>query len=59
MTEKIPLFMCQECGKKFYTTAAAWEASFGDKGCPKCGGSDIDVYTKEDFWLTKKGEKGL
>lgn len=38
-----PLFTCQECGKKFYTTAAAERASFGDHGCPKCGGSDIDI----------------
>lgn len=41
---KVPLFACQECGKKFYTAAAAERASFGDHGCPKCGGSDIDAY---------------
>ena len=39
-----PLFACMECGKKFYTTRAAERASFGDDGCPGCGGSDIDVY---------------
>lgn len=39
-----PLFACLECGKKFYSARAAEKASFGDSGCPKCGGSDIDVY---------------
>lgn len=34
-------FKCQECGKKFKTTAAAEKAS--NDGCPKCGGVDIDV----------------
>ena len=32
-----------ECGHKFKTIKAAEKASFGDKGCPKCGGSDIDL----------------
>jgi len=32
---------CQECGKKFYSVAAAERASFN--GCPKCGGVDIDL----------------
>lgn len=41
-----PLFACQECGKKFYTAASADRAAFGDHGCPKCGGSDIDIYVK-------------
>lgn len=36
-------FACMECGHKFRTIAAAEKASFGDKGCPKCGGSDIDL----------------
>lgn len=35
------MFACQECGKKFRTTAAAEKASFD--GCPKCGGCDIDL----------------
>jgi len=39
MTEA--LFKCQECGKKFYTVAAAERAS--NIGCPKCNGVDIDV----------------
>ena len=33
---------CQECGRKFKTARAAERASFSDRGCPKCGGSDID-----------------
>lgn len=36
-------FACMECGHKFKTLKAAEKASFGDKGCPKCGGSDIDL----------------
>jgi Zn finger protein HypA/HybF involved in hydrogenase expression len=44
-TSKPVLFECRECGKKFFTVAAAERASFGDRGCPKCGGSDIDVPT--------------
>ena len=43
-TKREPLFECQECGKKFFTTRAAEKASFGDLGCGGCGGSDIDVY---------------
>jgi len=39
-----PLFMCQECGKKFYTTASAERAA--NDGCPKCGGVDVDTYVK-------------
>lgn len=35
------MFACQECGRKFKTTKAAERAV--DKGCPGCGGSDIDV----------------
>lgn len=36
-------FACQECGHKFKTLKGAEKASFGVKGCPKCGGSDIDL----------------
>ena len=36
-------FKCQECGHKFRTVKAAERAAFGDNGCPKCGGSDIDL----------------
>jgi Zn finger protein HypA/HybF involved in hydrogenase expression len=40
--KRVPLFQCLECGRKFYTTRAAQEAI--DWGCPKCNGSDIDIY---------------
>lgn len=36
-------FACMECGHRFKTVAAAKAAAFGDHGCPKCGGSDIDL----------------
>lgn len=36
-------FACLECGHKFKTVKAAEKAAFGDRGCPKCGGSDIDL----------------
>jgi predicted nucleic acid-binding Zn-ribbon protein len=36
-------FYCQECGHGFRTVKAAEKASFGESGCPKCGGSDIDL----------------
>jgi len=36
-------FSCQECGHKFRTVKAAERAMFGAAGCPKCGGSDIDL----------------
>lgn len=42
MAARKPLFWCQECGKGFTSVKAAERAAFGDKGCPKCGGSDID-----------------
>lgn len=35
------MFACQECGKKFRTVKAAERAQ--DKGCTKCGGTDIDL----------------
>jgi DNA-directed RNA polymerase subunit RPC12/RpoP len=37
------MFECMECGRKFYSVAAANKAAFGDNGCPGCGGSDIDL----------------
>jgi DNA-directed RNA polymerase subunit M/transcription elongation factor TFIIS len=37
------MFKCQECGKKFGTTAAAQRAV--NNGCSGCGGSDIDLDT--------------
>lgn len=42
MKTKTALYACQECGHKFYSLKAAEKASFGDAGCPGCGGSDID-----------------
>jgi len=36
-------FACMECGKRFRTLKAAERAMFGPKGCPKCGGSDINL----------------
>ena len=44
MTKRVPLFMCLECGKKFYSAKSAERASMGNDGCPGCGGSDIDIY---------------
>jgi len=44
VTKREPLFECMECGKKFYTVGAAERASFGNSGCPGCGGSDIEPY---------------
>ena len=34
-------FICNECGKKFYTVKSAEKASYN--GCPKCNSCDIDV----------------
>jgi predicted nucleic acid-binding Zn-ribbon protein len=36
-------FSCMECGHQFKTVKSAERAAFGDRGCPKCGGSDIDL----------------
>lgn len=35
------MFSCMECNHKFRTVKAAERAS--NHGCPKCGGSDIDL----------------
>jgi predicted nucleic acid-binding Zn-ribbon protein len=35
------MYVCLECGRKFKTTAAAERAA--DRGCPKCGGVDVDL----------------
>ena len=34
-------FECLECGKKFRTLKAAVRAQ--NKGCPKCGSTDVDL----------------
>ena len=56
--KKEPLFECQECNHKFYTVKSAERASFGESGCPGCGGTDIDVYVgslrKDPVIKTKK-----
>ena len=38
-------FKCYECGRQFKTVKAAERAA--DRGCPKCGGVDIDLDTGE------------
>lgn len=38
-------FVCLECGHKFKTVRAAERAS--DRGCPNCGGVDVDTDTGE------------
>jgi predicted nucleic acid-binding Zn-ribbon protein len=40
-------FACVECGHKFKTVKAAEKAAYSDAGCPKCGGSDIDLAAAE------------
>jgi predicted nucleic acid-binding Zn-ribbon protein len=43
-------FSCMECGHVFKSVKAAERAAFSSKGCPKCGGSDIDLSpTKKMF----------
>lgn len=38
-------YQCLECGKLFYSTKEAEAAT--RRGCPKCGGYDIDLYVGE------------
>ncbi len=49
----VMVWRCMECWRKFPSVKAAERASFGDKGCPKCGGADIDMVdadaTKPDW----------
>lgn len=40
------MYVCLECGKKFKTEKAAEKAV--DDGCPKCGGTDIDLEVTSD-----------
>lgn len=47
---------CQECGKRL-TLKAAEKAAFGADGCPKCGGSDIDLA--DDATNDDDTERGL
>jgi predicted nucleic acid-binding Zn-ribbon protein len=39
------MFICLECGRKLRTARAAERAAF--HGCPKCGGTDIDIDLEE------------
>ncbi len=50
-TKRIPEFQCMECGKAFYTVQAAERARDSDRGCPKCGGVDIDIFVNADEGL--------
>lgn len=34
---------CQECGYTFRSAVDAEKAAFGDRGCPNCGGVDVDM----------------
>lgn len=43
----IEKFVCNECGYKFRTVKAAERAAFGERGCPGCGGADIDLAPVE------------
>lgn len=47
--KKEPLFQCMECGKLYYSVQSAERATFSERGCTKCGGSDIDVYVKGGY----------
>jgi hypothetical protein len=55
------MFKCLECGRKFKTTKAAEKAAFGDRGCPGCGGSDIDLDVGPDYcdkWVSDNAFTG-
>jgi rubrerythrin len=50
---------CLECGRKFKDAAAAEKASFSDRGCPGCGGSDIDdVVENANRWEPTEFKEG-
>lgn len=49
------VWACLECGKIFKSVKAAEKAMFGDHGCPKCGGSDIDQITEGQAKELQKG----
>lgn len=46
------MFKCLECGRKFKTTKAAERAA--NRGCPGCGGVDIDLDTDKPLPPTIK-----
>ena len=43
MAKKTSGWVCMECSYKFASIKAAEKAAYSDKGCPKCGGCDIDA----------------
>lgn len=49
------MYACQECGRKFKTIAAAERAV--DRGCPNCGGSDIDLDNRTRPTTSTAGTK--
>jgi hypothetical protein len=57
-SRRVPQFECQECGKLFYSAAAAERAAFGDEGCPQCGSSDIDLPRELTRQTSRKWEGG-
>lgn len=46
MTNRILLFECLECHRKYYSAASAERATMD--GCSGCGGVDVDVYVGSD-----------
>ena len=51
-------WVCSECLYEFLTTAAAKKAALGVRGCPKCGGHDVDLgEVLEHCYPTKAGER--
>ena len=53
---KVPLFVCMECKKKFYTVKSAEKASYN--GCPGCGGGDIEISPESYATVFKKFKSG-
>lgn len=48
------MFACLECGRKFRSGRAAERAA--DRGCPGCGGVDIDLAPVDDLYLSDEEE---
>lgn len=48
------MFRCQECGKRFKSTAAAERAA--NVGCPKCGGVDVDLDPDSPIMVSRRLE---
>lgn len=59
-TKKNPYaWRCQECGYTFRSVAAAEKATYGNVGCPGCGGSDIDLSLPVEKTTTKETSLSL